>query len=658
MKTKIAAGLATGLVTLAGVTGACAQDGAGLAPVFTDHAVLQRDKPVALWGRAAANATVDLVLSASNKVVANASGRADASGAFSLNLPPQGAGGPYTLAFRDSAGHSQTLTDILIGDVWLCSGQSNMEFPLKAATNAAGELAGAYDPQLRILNVPRNSQPVPVTGFAKATGWQVSSPETAGDTSAVCYFMARQLADTLHVPQGMIHASWGGTAAQVWISRQGLDPVAGMRETLQVEDLYRTDPKAALAKWDQVRDTWWREHDPDFRNLSQWSGPSFADGAWPTMVPQGDWETSGIPALKSFDGIVWYRQTVTLTAAQAGQAATVDLGPIDDDDTTWINGTRVGATEGWNLARHYAVPKGVLKAGPNVIAVRVLDTGGGGGLYGNPADRVLTLADGSRVTLPAEWRYHIGADVSATGGTPVSPWAEAAGPAVLYNGMVAPLAPYTLKGVAWYQGEANTGDSALYARLMPALLKDWRMQFRAPDLPFLVVQLSAFGAPHAAPQASGWAEIRDVQRRLEHDDSHVGMAVSEDVGDRFDIHPTEKRQVGLRLALAARKVAYGEPLKLGPRPERAYRRGGDLVIDFSGVNGSLKAYGGKDVLGLEVCASACHFASGRVDGTSLVLPGEGGADAKSVRFGWADAPLLNLFDDADLPASPFAVDIH
>ena len=260
--------------------------------------------------------------------------------------------------------------------------------------------------------------------------------------------------------------------------------------------------------------------------------------------------------------------------------------------------------------------------------------------------------------MPAAWRYHIGADARTTGGTPVSPWAEAAGPAVLYNGMIAPLVPYTLKGMAWYQGEANVQDSGLYARLLPALVQDWRAQFHAPDLPFLVVQLSAFGAPQDAPQTSGWAEIRDIQRRLEHDDSQVSMVVSADVGDRFDIHPTHKLQVGLRLALAARKVAYGEPLMLGPRPERVYRRGGDVVIDFSGVNGSLKTYGGKDVLGFEVCGAACHFASGHVDGTSVVLPGEGGAEAKSVRFGWADAPLLNLFDAADLPASPFSMDVQ
>jgi sialate O-acetylesterase len=533
-----------------------------------------------------------------------------------------------------------------------------MEFSLKAATNAAAEVAGASDPQLRILNVQRNSQPVPVTGFATATQWQVSSPAAAADTSAVCYFMARQLADTLHVPQGMIHASWGGTAAQVWISRQGLDSMPGMQDALQAEDLYRTDPKAARARWDQVREAWWRDRDPDFRHLAQWTGPSFDDSAWPKLVPDGIWENSGIPELKSFDGIVWYRRTVILTAAQAAQAESLDLGPIDDDDTTWINGTRVGATEGWNLPRHYVLPKGVLKAGANVIAVRALDTGGGGGMYGHPSDRALTLAGGARVPLPAEWRYHIGADVKAVGATPVAPWAEAAGPAVLYNGMIAPLVPYTLKGIAWYQGEANVQDSALYARLLPALVKDWRAQFHAPDLPFLVVQLSAFGSPHVAPQASGWAEIRDIQRRLEQDDPHVGMAVSDDVGDRFDIHPTQKRQVGLRLALAARKVAYGEPLLLGPRPERVYRRGSDLVVDFSGVNGSLKAYGGKDVLGFEVCAAACHFASAHVDGTSVVIVGEGGADAKSVRFGWADAPLLNLFDAADLPASPFAMEVR
>jgi sialate O-acetylesterase len=658
MKYRIAAGLVASVLSLAAAAGAQAQEALGLAPIFTDHAVLQRDKPVTVWGRAEPNSTVDLKLSSGSQVLANASGQADASGLFSLTLPQQKAGGPYALTLTHSGGQIQTLQDILVGDVWLCSGQSNMEFALKAATNGAGEVAGATAPDLRIFDVPRNSQPAPVTGFAKATQWKASSPASAADTSAVCYFMARQLADTYHVPQGMIHASWGGTAAELWTSPEGLAAVAEMHETLKVMDQYRTDPQGALAYWKTYTEAWWRSRDPDFAKAGQWSGQKFADTAWPVLAASGVWENSGIDALKAFDGIVWYRQTVTLTADQAAHAVAIDLGPVDDSDTTWVNGKWIGATDGWDQPRHYALPKGVLKAGPNVIAVRVLDTGGGGGLYGAPAERSVTLDTGARVPLSSEWRYHVGADIRTVGGAPTAPWAQAGGPAVLYNGMIAPLAPYTLKGIAWYQGEANAGNPALYAKLLPALVKDWRARFNAPDLPFLPVQLSSFGSPQDVPYASGWGEVRDIQRRLEHDDNKVGMAVSYDVGDRFDIHPTQKRQVGLRLALAARKVAYGEALKLGPRPERVYRRGNDLVVDFSDVNGTLKAYGGKDVLGFEACAASCHFASAHIDGDSVVLPGEGGPDAKSVRFGWSDAPILNLYDAADLPASPFAMDIR
>ncbi|MBP2161197.1 MULTISPECIES: sialate O-acetylesterase [Asticcacaulis] len=657
MKNRIATGLIAGLLSLAGAAGAQAQEAFGLAPVFADHAVLQRDKPVAVWGRAAPNSEVSLSLSGGGQILASASGRADASGVFSLTLPQQKAGGPYVLTLTDSGGHTQTLQDILVGDVWLCSGQSNMEFALKDATNGGGEVAGASNPALRIFDVPRNSQPQPTTGFAKATQWQVSAPASAANTSAVCYFMARQLADTYHVPQGMIHASWGGTAAQLWVSREGLASVSEMSENLKVVDLYRTDPKTALANWKTYTDNWWRTRDPDFAQAGQWSSPKFADKQWPSLVAAGAWENSGIAALKAFDGIVWYRQTITLTAEQAARAVAIDLGPIDDSDTTWVNGKWVGATDGWNQPRHYTLPKGVLKAGANVIAIRVLDTGGGGGLHGAPADRALTLDAGERIALSSEWRYHIGADIRTVGAAPTAPWAEAGGPSVLYNGMIAPLVPYTLKGVAWYQGESNAGDPALYAKLLPALVKDWRARFHAPDLPFLPVQLSTFGTPQDVPYESGWGGVRDVQRRLEQDDKRVGMAVSYDVGDRFDIHPTQKRQVGLRLALAARKVAYGEALKLGPRPERAYRRGNDLVVDFSDVNGALKAYGGKDLLGFEVCEASCHFASAHVEGGSVVLPGAGSEDAKSVRFGWSDAPILNLYDAADLPASTFALDI-
>jgi sialate O-acetylesterase len=643
------------VLALASAPGAHAQPTFGLAPIFTDHAVVQRDKPVAVWGHAAPNATVNLTLSAGSQVLASASGRADASGLFSLTLPQQAAGGPYALTLTDSQGQTQTLQDILVGDVWLCSGQSNMEFPLKAATNGASEVAGATAQDLRIFDVPRNSQATPVTGFAKATRWQVSSPAAAADTSAVCYVMARQLADTFHVPQGMIHASWGGTAAELWTSPEGLAGIGEMRETLKVMDMYRTDPQAALAYWKTYTDAWWRSRDPDFAQAGAWSGQKFADSGWPVLAAAGVWENSGIAALKAFDGIVWYRQTVTLTADQAAHAVAIDLGPVDDSDTTWVNGTWVGATDGWDVPRRYSIPKGVLKAGKNVIAVRVLDSGGGGGLYGAPAERTLTLDPGARIPLSSEWRYHIGADIRTVGGAPAAPWAG--GPAVLYNGMIAPLAPYTLKGIAWYQGEANAGNPALYGKLLPALVNDWRARFQAPDLPFLVVQLSAFGSPQDVPYASNWGAVRDVQRRLEQEDSRVGMAISYDVGDRFDIHPTQKRQVGLRLALAARKVAYGEKVNLGPRPQRVTRRGNDLVVAFSGVNGALKAYGGKDVLGFEVCAAACHFASAHIEGNAIILSGEGRADAKSVRFGWSDAPILNLYDAADLPASPFAMDI-
>ena len=658
MKYRVAAGLIAGVLSLAIAAGTQAQEAFGLAPIFTDHAVLQRDKPVTVWGRAEPNSPVDLKLSSGSQVLANASGRVDASGLFSLTLPQQKAGGPYILTLTHSGGQIQTLQDILIGDVWLCSGQSNMEFPLKAATNGGGEVAGATAPELRIFDVPRNSQPTPVTGFAKPTQWKVSSPASAADTSAVCYFMARQLADTYHVPQGMIHASWGGTAAQLWISRDSLASVGEMGEAFKAVDMYRADPKGAQAYWKKYSDAWWRSHDPDFAQTAQWSGQKFTDTGWPVLDASGIWENSGVAALKAFDGIVWYRQTVVLTAEQAAHAVAIDLGPIDDSDTTWVNGKWVGATDGWDQARHYDLPKGVLKAGPNLIAVRVLDSGGGGGLYGAPAERALTLDTGARISLSPEWRYHIGADIRTVGAPPTAPWAQAAGLSVLYNGMIAPVAPYTLKGAAWYQGEANAGDPALYAKLLPALVKDWRAQFHAPDLPFLPVQLSSFGSPQDVPYNSGWGGVRDVQRRLEQDDNRVGMAVSYDVGDRFDIHPTQKRQVGLRLALAARKVAYGEALKLGPRPERVSRRGNDLVVDFSDVNGALKAYGGKDVLGFEVCAASCHFASAHIEGDSVVLPGEGSQEAKSVRFGWSDAPILNLYDAADLPASPFAMDIR
>ncbi|WAC49874.1 beta galactosidase jelly roll domain-containing protein [Asticcacaulis sp. SL142] len=615
--------------------------------IFNDHAVLQRDTPVKVWGRAAANAPVTVELAGASVPVT-----ADAKGEWAVTLPATKAGGPYTLK-ATSGSATTTLNDVVMGDVWLCSGQSNMEFQTKYATNAYNEIQNSANPDIRFVTVDRNAQPNPLDTLPKRLEWRAVGPETTGDTSAVCYYMAKALQKTQNAPIGMIHSSWGGTTIQSWMSEPALRDLKTYDQGLETLKTYSRDQARAKTEWQAVMLDWWQANEPDAKLKATWATRDFDDRDWDTITANGFWESAGKPELTYFDGVIWYRGSVTLTAAQAKQAATIELGPVDDGDTTFVNGKVVGATESWNAPRTYAIPKGTLKAGKNVIAVRAYDSGGGGGLWGKPQDRRIAFADGSSITLPAQWKYKVSAPLSALKNSPTTPWLANSGLTNLYNGMIAPIAPYTLKGAAWYQGEANVSQAAEYARLLPAMIKDWRRAFDAPDLPFLVVQLANFGPVAKLPVQSAWAELREAQRQTVNNDSKTGLAVTIDIGDRVDIHPTQKNVVGQRLALAARKVAYGEAVVSGgPQPVTVVRSGTDIVITF---DAALRAYSSAQAIGFEVCdaAKTCRFTATDVSGMTVTLKAANTPQAKFVRYAWADAPYVNLYSDQDLPAIPF-----
>ncbi|HET6969744.1 MAG TPA: sialate O-acetylesterase [Phenylobacterium sp.] len=618
-----------------------------LNPVFQDHAVLQRDRPIAVWGEAPPGVAVTVELDGS-RVQATAG----AGGRWRVDLPAHKAGGPFRLTAR-AGGETQTLADVLVGDVWLCSGQSNMEFPLVQATNGPGEVAAAQDPSLRLLKVSRRSDPTPQATLSAADRWQVASPASAAAFSAVCQFMGRDLRKSTGAPIGLIDATWGGSTIQSWISRPKLAALGGYEDGLAALDTYARSPDGGLAQWAAAQERWVARSQPQTKT---WSAPAFDDRAWARLTPEGIWEDSGVPEFAGFDGVAWFRVEVMLTPAQARDGAILDLGPIDDTDVTWVNGRFVGGLDGWDTPRSYAIPAGVLKPGRNVVAVRVTDTGGGGGLWGPASARRLRLADGTSVPIGPEWRYRIAAPLAKTGAPPHMPWTPTSGLATLYGGMIAPLAPYGLKGVAWYQGEANVGEPVEYARLFSALIADWRSDFQAPDLTFLAVQLTAFGLPASSPTDSAWAQLREAQRKAVAADPRAGLAVSIDVGDPYDIHPTQKRKVGQRLALLARRIAYGEDAAAeGPRPRSARRRGDEVVVDL-GV--PLVVLGDARPVGFEVCNAArrCRWTEARVEGASVVLAHAG--DAALVRYAWADCPTTNLFDGQGLPAIPFELPVE
>jgi len=631
-----------------------------LAGIFSDHAVLQRDQPIAVWGTAGAGSKLTVTLGGRT-----VNGSADAHGKWKVQLPPQPAGGPYTLTVA-SGDKKLNRADILVGDVYLCSGQSNMEFAQRASTNAMGATYGAQNDNIRYLNVPRNSAATPQDEFKGPVAWTRMTAETVGDASAVCYYMARSLQASYKVPVGFIQASWGGTTIQGWIGAESLRTLGDYKTGIDAVTQFGADPAAAMRAQDARTEAWWKAHDAATAAQRGWVAPDFDDSAWPTVKPTGSWKDSGLAGFKDFDGVAWYRTTVMLTEAQAKAANALHLGPVDTWDTTWVNGVRVGgAGFSWQW-RDYAVPAGVFKAGSNVIVMRVLSGGQGGGMSGDPVMRSVGLADGQAVPLPAVWKVQRGSTVKGLA-VPPTPWDTLTSLTTLYNGMIAPLVGYKFKLVAWYQGEANAGEDVSnpggpkeYRTLLPMLMRDWRQRFGQPTLPFVVVQLTSFASTAKTPGYSAWAELRAAQADAVAHDAHAGLAVTLDVGDRFDIHPTQKTLVGERLARAARAVAYGEKTAPGsPTAVSAKRVGGDIVITYKDTGGGLVTYSSDRAIGFEACAgTTCRFADARVNGDTVVLPGAGQAGVTRVRYAWADAPFVNLFGGDDLPAAPFELDVR
>ncbi len=637
------------------------------AHVFTDHAVLQRSAPIHVWGTASPNAAVTVALNTGETFTATA----DATGKWAGDLPPVHAGGPFTLAASDSEG-TTTLNDILIGDVFLCSGQSNMQFPEKLATGAWGDVGNSANPNLRFIVIPQDSEPAPLADLKQPADWKVVGPDTVGDASAVCYHMALAIQKEQNVPIGMIDSYWGGTTIQSWISDASLRTLAKYGPGLDAVALLAQDPAKATAAESQSEEAWWDAHDPSNAANRAYIDPAYQDtgtgkkksrkskdngGAWTTLTADRGWKDSGIPALKDFDGVVWMRATVTLTADQAAKANELLLGPIDTYDTTWVNGAWIGSSAMSWLWRDYTVPAGVFRAGDNVITLRVL---GGGGLTGQPANRMIKTSDGQAIPLPTVWKVKAG--MRATGlSLPPAPWAIPTSLTTLYNGMIAPLTPYTLRAAAWYQGEANADSAAEYTTLLPTLFADWRQKFNNPTLPFLVAQLSSYGSVATQPGQSNWAELREAQRRAVDADPHAGLAVSLDVGDRYDIHPTDKTTVGQRLARAAQAVVYGEDVAPGgPEAASVTRQGNDLVVHFRNADDGLLTYSSYDAIGFEICTApnVCQYAYGQVQGNNVVLTGVNRPDVKTVRYAWADAPYVNLYSKDDLPVVPFMMDVQ
>jgi sialate O-acetylesterase len=440
------------------------------------------------------------------------------------------------------------------------------------------------------------------------------------------------------------------------MSEGALRTVPGYDTALEVLGEYRSNEAVAASHWGELWKKWWL--DQETGGKQPWVQARNDAGNWRRAPAElTPWENWGVPELTRFDGMVWYRAHVKLAASGAKQAATLSLGQIDEVDLTFVNGRAIGSSPCCG-ERNYPLPAGLLKAGDNLIVVNALDTYASGGMYGPAEKRVLALADGTKIPL-AGWEYNIApADLPP----PRAPWEPTAGIGMLHNAMIAPLGKLGVRGVVWYQGESNTSvpEGLRYQALLTALMADWRRQFAAP-LPVLVVQLANYGPMAKAPVESGWALTRDAQRRAVAADGNAGLAVTIDIGNRDDVHPTNKQELGRRLARAARHVVYGEAIfASGGEPLSAKQEGSRVIVELAEFEGALTVYNSKDPSAFELCGAtqgSCRFVSAQLRGNRVLLSSDEVAAPRRVRFCWADSPLCNLYDSAGLPVGPFEIEV-
>lgn len=645
---------ACSIMAACGYAGHATQAKIVLPPLFSNHMIVQQQTTMTFFGEGAQNKTVTLKTGWNNKQYTTTT---DAEGKWSLQVTTPKAGGPYKITISD--GEETVLENVMAGEVWFCSGQSNMEMPLAGwgkVKNYEQEISEAQHPNIRLFQVKKATSAAPLDHLESTMGgWQECSPTTVPEFSALAYFYARGLQQKLKVPVGVIDCTWGGTPAESWTSAEGLKNVMGFQEQIARRAAVNYDANKIWEDYNQDLTRWKSAVSHIDRGaLNNWTAQEVNDNNWSTMQLPAYWESKGLPG---FDGVVWFRKTIELPASWEGKEIQLNPGIIDDEDVVYWNGQQIAQGSGYTTQRHYTVPAQLVKAGKNSLTIKVFDTGGEGGIAGEAAQMNLQQSGQATISLAGTWKYSIGCSLQELPKMPLSPH-NSSWPSTLFNGMVHPCLAYPIKGVIWYQGCNNVGYAEQYESLFQALITDWRKQFNNPDMPFYFVQLANFLERKEVQADSPWAALRNAQAKALHL-ANTGMVVNIDIGEAYDIHPKNKQEVGRRLSALALGHTYGKKVVSSAPVYQNYEViGKEIHIRFT-----LPAYGenfasNASVKGFTVAGPDRQFypAQARTEGDKVIVTCNQVDVPVAVRYGWADNPECTLHTPSGFPVAPFRSD--
>ena len=638
MAKKIASGIS--VIMLMCLCSLFAKAEVKLPRLISDGMILQREVPIKIWGWASKNETVIIKFQGQSYKT-----KADKQGNWTIELPAQVAGGPFSMEINNIV-----LKDILFGDVWVCSGQSNMELPIRRTLDLyKDEAQQASNDKIRLFHVPLHYNFQEAEIDMKGGEWKSVTPENILDFSAVAYFFAKELYEKYQIPIGLLRSAVGGSPAEAWLSEAALkrDYPNYLEETRLYTPTYVDSVKNA--DWQKSQD-WQNELNVKEKGTSYWNQTDWDVSDWNSISLPGYWADKG---LDNHCGSIWFRKDIEVPASMTGKDAILRLGCIVDSDSTFVNGKFVGTITYQYPPRIYTIPAGLLKEGKNNITIRVVSNSAQGGFVEDKPYQI--IADNQSIDLTGDWFYKVGAEIKS----PASQTTFQYKPMGLFNGMISPLLNYSVKGVIWYQGESNAGRAEEYKTLFPNLINDWRAQWNNPQLPFIYVQLANFMKTQKAPIESGWAELREAQRQTL-SLPYTGMAVAIDLGEWNDIHPLNKKDVGHRLSLEAQRVAYNETniTSNGPLLDNAVTEGNSIILTFSSTGSGL--YANNLLEGFAIAGSDKQFvwANAAVIAHNKVrVWNEKITNPQVVRYAWADNPAeANLKNKEGLPASPFTTE--